>query len=200
VVSVPFLRLSEAKIAGQTFRSRFAKSAEQILREDAQTAPADAQYDVFLSHAYQDADMILGIREILRSLGLRVYVDWIDDQSLDRTRVGRRTAGVLRQRMRRSSSLVYVHSTASKDSAWMPWELGYFDGFKGHFVWILPLVQQYDSEYAGQEYLGLYPSVDQIEAVAGKLNLGFRDVNFGDRRSNVPLMEAIRTGGIYFPG
>jgi hypothetical protein len=31
----------------------------------------------------------------------------------------------------------------------MPWELGYFDGFKPGFVWIVPLVEKSDEEYEG---------------------------------------------------
>lgn len=57
--------------------------------------------------------------------------------------------------MRVSSCLAYVHSANASESVWMPWELGYFDGFKPGFVWIVPLVEKSDKEYEGQEYLGL---------------------------------------------
>jgi hypothetical protein len=42
----------------------------------------------------------------------------------------------------------------------MPWELGYFDGFKGK-VAILPVVEGNvnTDAFTGQEYLGLYPYV-----------------------------------------
>jgi hypothetical protein len=78
----------------------------------------------------------------------------------------------------------------------MPWELGYFDGFKPMFVWILPLVMDYDSEFKGQEYLGLYPTVDKLASIAGQLNLGFSDV--GERRSTIPLEKAARGQGVFF--
>ena len=41
----------------------------------------------------------------------------------------------------------------------MPWELGYFDGFKSA-VAILPITQTEQHLYSGQEYLGLYPYID----------------------------------------
>ena len=44
----------------------------------------------------------------------------------------------------------------------MPWELGYFDGFRPDSISILPLVENYDSEWAGQEYLGLYPVIEKL--------------------------------------
>ena len=77
----------------------------------------------------------------------------------------------------------------------MPWELGYFDAFKPSFVWILPMVTDYDSEFKGQEYLGLYPTLDKIASLAGRLDLGFKEV--GTQRSTIPLTEAARGKGVF---
>lgn len=41
----------------------------------------------------------------------------------------------------------------------MPWELGYFDGFRSA-VAILPIAQTTQETFNGQEYLGLYPYID----------------------------------------
>lgn len=41
----------------------------------------------------------------------------------------------------------------------MPWELGYFDALKGS-VGILPVTSYPQSEFKGEEYLGLYPYAD----------------------------------------
>jgi hypothetical protein len=73
------------------------------------------------------------------------------------------TAERLRHRMRQSESLFYVHSINSSVSKWMPWELGFFDGLNGN-VAILPIVQRTNSEFKGEEYLGLYPYVDFTSA------------------------------------
>lgn len=191
-----YLRISEARAAGQSARSYVSKSASQILTEDARRFSSSDRYDVFLSHAYKDGEIILGVKSLIEALGLTVYVDWIDDAGLDRGKVTRKTAKVLRERMRASSSLVYAHSANAGDSAWMPWELGYFDGFKPSYVWILPLVSEHDSEFKGQEYLGLYPSVEKLASIAGRLNLGF--TNVGDEKTDVPLTKAARGYGIYF--
>ena len=78
----------------------------------------------------------------------------------------------------------------------MPWELGYFDGFKPHQVWILPLVSASDSEFEGQEYLGLYPTVDKIASLQGRQNLGFSNV--GSTREEFPLAKAAKGQGVYF--
>ena len=149
---------------------------------------------MFLSHSYDDAEVILGVKKIIEALGLSVYVDWIDDAKLDRSKVTKETAGVLRLRMRACSSLVYAHSPNTADSKWMPWELGYFDGFKETSVWILPLVKDYDAEF--QEYLGLYPTVDKISGLVGQINLGF--TNVGELRERIPLTKAARGLGVYY--
>jgi hypothetical protein len=63
-------------------------------------------------------------------------------------------------------------------------------------VWILPLVESYDFEFKGQEYLGLYPTVDKIERLPGRLDLGF--TNVGESKEYIPLAKAASGGGVYF--
>ena len=41
----------------------------------------------------------------------------------------------------------------------MPWELGYFDGFRPEKVSVLPLTFEENEEFKGQEYLELYPTI-----------------------------------------
>jgi hypothetical protein len=156
----------------------------------------DANFDVFLSHSYDDANTILGVKKLIEALGLSVYVDWIDDPELDRSTVTRGTAEVLRHRLNLSKSLVYAHSANTPNSKWMPWELGYFDGRKPKYVWILPLVNKDDSEYTGQEYLGLYPTVDKLASLPGKLTLGF-EIGSGAERRNILLKDAANGIGVY---
>ena len=107
-----------------------------------------------------------------------------------------KTAAVLRERMKACSSLVYAHSANSSNSVWMPWELGYFDGIKPQQVWVLPLVTNDDSEFNGQEYLGLYPPVEKLSSLAGRTKLGFDRV--GDDNHQVLLENAARGNGVFF--
>src|SRR5262249_10573120 len=134
-----YLRISEARAAGRA-AVPLQKSAGRILAEQARAFDAAAHYDIFLSHSFNDAEIVLGIKRVMEGLGLTVYVDWIEDADLGRSRVTVKTAAVLRERMKSCSSLVYAHSANSVTSVWMPWELGYFDGLREHQVWILPLV------------------------------------------------------------
>lgn len=117
------------------------------------------RFDIFLSHSYLDKDLVFGIKNYLEEHGLSVYVDWIDEQELDRLSVDVETAETLRKRMSQCQSLLFATSSNSATSKWMPWECGYFDGINGRIA-IFPIAKSDESSFAGQEYLGLYPYID----------------------------------------
>lgn len=140
-----------------------ASRAEFQIKEAARGAYGT--YDIFLSHSFVDADVILGLKKLLESQGLRIYVDWIDDPELDRTRVSAATASRIQQRMRASNALVYATSRSARKSRWMPWELGYFDGIKsGDRISICPIEPDSATAvgFAGEEYLGLYKAMEPV--------------------------------------
>lgn len=137
------------------------KSAQTLLSESvrAQSQSPRADYDIFLSHSFQDSELMLGLKlKLEQDFGYSVYVDWLADPQLDRSNVNAATAKVLRERMCRCKGLLYAATTNSADSKWMPWECGYFDG-KFSKAAILPLTTTPQSDYKGQEYLGVYPYV-----------------------------------------
>jgi hypothetical protein len=70
--------------------------------------------------------------------------------------------------MRQSKSLIYLSSDNSSSSKWMPWELGYFDGFKPDAVAIMPVLDNPTDTFRGQEYLGLYPIVQKNTYTDGR--------------------------------
>ena len=119
---------------------------------------ASEAYDAFLSHSYEDARVIQVIKEMLEEIGLKIYVDWIEDEHLDRESVTPYTASTLRSRMDRCSSLIYLTSQSAERSVWMPWELGYMDARTGKVV-VAPILGE-DENFKGREYLGLYPYFD----------------------------------------
>jgi hypothetical protein len=82
-----------------------AKSDRAIITE-ATTFDADTTYDVFLSHAVRDRQLVIGVKRRLEAENLSVYVDWIDDADLDRTAVTEDNARRLRLRLRRCKSLI----------------------------------------------------------------------------------------------
>ena len=129
------------------------------LREVAKSFSFGTQYDIFLSHSYDDARVIKQIHDLLKEKGWSVYVDWIEDDSLDRRTISPASATVIRNRMDTCRSLLYVTSESAEKSVWMPWELGYMDARTG-IVAVAPILGDDDKDFDGREYLGLYPYLD----------------------------------------
>ena len=157
--------------AQKDVRKSFSKTASQIIIESASKFSRFKSYDVFLSHSVKDSELILGMKGLIEDLGYNVYVDWIDDPELDRNNVSSKTAKNLRDRMYSSKSLFFVTTDNADSSKWMPWECGYFDGIKEK-VAIVPVKKtSYNNEYAGQEYLGLYPYIVKEKSTQGNETL-----------------------------
>jgi len=140
-------------------KSHVKKASAQVLNESRSATKESDTFDVFLSHSISDADLVLGIKNLLEVRGLKVYVDWETDSQLDRSKVNPETADLLRRRMKQSISLLYLATESASSSKWMPWELGYFDGLRGGQVAVMPLLDNETDSFKGQEYLGLYPTV-----------------------------------------
>lgn len=171
---MPYLKKSEARRAYQQYiaNNRLqAKTAHQVLREATERLnKSGGTFDVFLSHSIKDAELVIGVKEIIEAEGLTVYVDWIDDPQLDRSRVTPETAAVLRSRMNASGSIIYLATNNAADSKWMSWELGYFDGARKS-VGILPLLEDYEATFDGMEFVGLYPKIDRATNTSGQVKM-----------------------------
>lgn len=83
-------------------------------------------YDLFLSHSYKDKDKLIELKDSLNAMGLNVYMDWVNDKDeLLRNLTCAETAKVITERIKASTSILYVHTNASLNSKWTPWELGF---------------------------------------------------------------------------
>ena len=143
-------------------RLDFEFAQKKVLNENVQRFRKDSKdtYDIFLSHSYLDKTLVYTVVDLFNQAGYSVYVDWIEDQQLDRSKVNAATANTLRERMELSKSLAYVATSNSSNSKWCPWELGYVDALKNGRCAILPIMKDDSSTFKGQEYLGLYPFID----------------------------------------
>lgn len=166
LISVPEVRVARPVQLSHT--ATINKSASAILEQYREKAATTDRYDIFLSHSYSDAWLVLDLKKFLEGFDLRVYVDWDADRQLERTLVTKHTAATLRQRMSQCRGLLYATSDNTSRSVWMPWELGYFDALRGRCA-VIPLTaqKQYGDVYKGQEYLGLYPYVTRRHSTLG---------------------------------
>jgi len=113
----------------------------------------------FLSHSSKDDDLVAGAMLVLENHGAKVYVDEIDPEMPPYT--NEKTAALLKARIRDTSRFVLLASKNSKESKWVPWELGIADGVKGTAkIALFPASESsYDQTWASWEYLGLYDRI-----------------------------------------
>jgi hypothetical protein len=136
-------------------------AAHATLLKEARGASLSTKFDIFLSHSSNHAREVRAIKRRLEGMGYSVYVDWVEDEELDRSKVTPATAARLRHRIASSRSLLVHASEGASLSRWVPWELGIADGIH-HRVAVLPVLagDRRTVVYKGVEYLALYPYVD----------------------------------------
>lgn len=171
---MPLFTESAVRARAERASTNFSKTAAVVLNEKVESQASLVQYDIFLSHAYEDRESVLGAALMIEDLGYSVYIDWRDDPALDRFKVTRETAEKLRVRMLKSKSLFYLTTENASKSKWMPWELGFKDGHNRKAA-ILPIVKNDTDSFSGQEYLGVYPYVTHGAANNRKRYLWIRD-------------------------
>jgi hypothetical protein len=76
---------------------------------------------VFISHKNTDSELARRVAGRVRSNGLDTYLDTIDDAL---AKDGPELANLLLQRMSECDQLIAVVSDQTKDSWWVPWEIG----------------------------------------------------------------------------
>lgn len=148
----------------QYAEKEFEKSGRSFdeMHFESTSKPQEEKYHIFLSHSSLDKKEIAGIAAYFESFNYNVYVDSIRDSHLDPKLANRETASIMRIRMKNSKVLLFVFSKNSRQSSWMPWELGYFDGLAKPIA-IFPIERApfFGKRYKGQEYLNLYDFIDK---------------------------------------
>jgi hypothetical protein len=116
----------------------------------------EAEVTVFLSHSHKDKDLIQPSLAFLRSHGVKIYVDWMDEGMPDV--VSGETAKKIKLQIQQKKKFLVMVTENSKDSRWVPWELGYADSTKGMgHIATFPISEKYD--FAQNEYLKIYPKI-----------------------------------------
>ncbi|PWG81180.1 toll/interleukin-1 receptor domain-containing protein [Pararcticibacter amylolyticus] len=112
---------------------------------------------VFLSYRREDRNWVAGVVRFLKSLGVSVYIDYLDETLEDKT--SEEIAGRLRDRISKCSKFICLATPNSSKSKWMPWELGLGDRIVNYKnVAILPLTNE-PSSWNDQEYGNIYGKV-----------------------------------------
>lgn len=128
-------------------------------------------YDLFLSHSYKDKDKLIELKDSLNALGLNVYMDWVNDKDeLLRDLTCAETAKVITERIKASKAILYVHTNASLDSKWTPWELGFASASNKPILVYRPEPTENEPEYL-QLYVSVVLEGGQLLIGADKTNI-----------------------------
>lgn len=137
------------------FASKYRNLTEQInaRKTAAQRSPSGS---TFLSHSSKDDELVVGAIKILEGHGGQVYVDEKDPSLPPYTT--KDTAAKLKERIQVCRKFVLLASENSKNSKWVPWELGLADGYKSiSRIALFPAVERHhETQWTSWEYLGLY--------------------------------------------
>lgn len=141
----------------RSFAAQKTLNEQQTIRKSASERPLEGA--TFLSHSTKDDDLVVGATIVLENHGAKVYTDKVDPEMPPYTT--EKTASLLKTRIRQTKRFVLLASKNSKESRWVPWELGVADGYKG-----IPKIALFpsaddpnDMTWASWEYLGLYPRI-----------------------------------------
>ncbi len=83
---------------------------------------------VFLSHKHDEAKELKDAIALLHSLGVSVYVDWMDEGMPSVT--SGQTAERIKQKIQANKKFILLATDAAIASKWCNWELGYGDAHK----------------------------------------------------------------------
>jgi hypothetical protein len=121
----------------------------------------EAEATIFLSHSHKDRDLIEPTLAFLRSHGVKIYIDWMDEGMPDV--VSGDTAKKLKERIKQQKKFLVLVTENSKNSRWVPWELGYADPTKGmDHIASFPVTDSED--FADNEYLRIYPKIQFVSS------------------------------------
>lgn len=132
------------------------KSADTLITEAFNKTTYNS---TFLSYSSSDLLLLPSVISILEGHGTSVYMDRKDPRLPDKT--SKETGRILRDTIDKCKNFIMFVTDNSKDSVWVPWELGLADGNKSSYkVAIFPSVEKsHDTEWTEQEYLGLYDRI-----------------------------------------
>lgn len=122
---------------------------------------------VFISHKHDELVDLKGFIGFLeKEYHVKAYIDSLDP-SMPKVTSGV-TAKNIKDRISKCRKFILLATNGAIESKWCNWELGYGDAkkFKDHIA-ILPLkpVGSSDSQYKGNEYMSIYPSIVKCDSL-----------------------------------
>lgn len=129
---------------------------------------------VFLSHKHNERDILEKVVELLKKIGVKVYIDWQDDEMPENT--SGETAERIKNKIKENKKFILLATNGAIVSKWCNWELGYGDSDKyPNNIAIMPITEN-DGSWVGNEYLQIYPVIKtEYEIFKGDYYVEYKD-------------------------
>ena len=148
--------LTETKLGYRTFSDRIteAKNQSRFL----------ATATIFLSHSHDDKEEVKKVVVFLRSIGVQVYIDWLDPSMPPFTSA--ETADKIKKRIKECNKFILLATNNAIASKWCNWELGFGDAHKYiDKIALFPLSEN-SGTWNGAEYLSIYPRIEESSIIS----------------------------------
>lgn len=154
------------------------KVSDSIINEAKSAKLSDSRYDqvtVFLSHKHDETKELGQIVKLLKTIGVNVYVDWLDEG------MPRYTSGItavkIKEKITKCQKFILVATEAAISSKWCNWELGLGDAKKyPQNIAIIPISDNRNTAWSGNEYLHIYPIItSEYEYAKGQFYVEFQN-------------------------
>lgn len=159
--------LTRYEFAGITQAKAGYKSKQTFINESRQYSRINYTTSIFLSHSHTDKDVVEQAVVFFRTLGINVYVDWMDETMPERP--NGETALLIKQKIQENDKFVLLGTNAAIASKWCNWEVGIADTFKQprKKLVILPLADN-SRNWDGNEYLQVYGRIEKQSTSFGE--------------------------------
>lgn len=140
--------------------SELRKSLTESFNFSAESASGFKQTTVFISHKHNDLEDLKGVIGYLeKECDVSVYIDSSDEKMPKITSVI--TAERIKNKIKTCNKFILLATNAAIASKWCNWELGFGDALKSenNDIAILPMNDNELSDYSGNEYMELYPTI-----------------------------------------
>ena len=144
-----------------------AYKANNALYEDSISAK-NSPASVFLSHKHDNKDELLGVVDVLKSLGARTYIDWQDNEMPKHTKG--ETARIIKHKINEMDKFILVATEDAIESKWCNWELGYGDALKYDKNKIALFPFRDSRNWSGKEYMSIYNMIEYEDGTDRNIN------------------------------
>ena len=154
-----FITKEQFKTSYGRGKSFFDVQIRGLLGKLEQSTKENKIYDVsiFLSHSHKNKELVFYLVELLKSYGIKVYIDWLDDELIYPP--SGLTAVKIKKMIKENKKFIFLATVEAIESKWCNWELGLGDSEKYIENIVLFPIAEDNGQWNGNEYLQIYPYV-----------------------------------------